>query len=63
MEQGQVCDIRLIVRIDENLKAGSELERVLMQKTGSDRVIARQTLGQSRVNGQLFLRLGDIDEA
>ena len=43
-----------MVRVDENLEIGSELEAVLMQISGSYRVVTSQPLGKSCIDGQFF---------
>lgn len=59
-ENGKVCDIRTMVRVDENFEVRSELKTVLMQIPGCDRIVTGQSFGKSCIQSDLFLRLGDV---
>ena len=61
-EQGNVCDLRQVVRVDEQLELRPKLKAVFVQKAGGDRVIAGQGFDQCSTQDHLFIRLGDIDE-
>ena len=41
LKQRKVCDIRTMVRVDENLEVRSELKAVLMQIPGGDRIVTK----------------------
>ena len=61
-EQGNVCDLRQVVRVDEQLELWPELKAVFMQEAGGDRIIAGQGFDQRGTQDHLLIGLGDIDE-
>ena len=60
LKQREVCDIRTMIRVDENLEVRSELKAVLMQIPGGDRIVTGQSFGKSCIQSNLLLRLGDV---
>ena len=57
IEQRHVRDTRLIVGIDEDLEVRLEVEAVLMEEPGIQRIIAGHPLDQGSIEGNLLLRL------
>ena len=62
LKQRKVCDIRTMVRVDENFEVRSELKTVLMQIPGGDCIVTGQSFGKSCIQSDLFLRLGDASQ-
>ena len=57
LEQGQVRDVRTVVRVDEDLEVRTELEAILMQISGRNGVVTSQAFGQGSIQRDLLLRL------
>ena len=62
VKQRHIRHRRLVVCIYENLEIWLEIKRILMQETGIQCIVSGHSLDQRRIEGDLFLRLGDIHE-
>ena len=61
-EQGQIGDLRQVVRVDEHLELWPVLETVLMKEPRDDGVVAREGFHQCRRQRQLLIWFGDVHE-
>ena len=60
LKQRKVCDIRTMVRVDENFEVRSELKAVFMQIPSCDRIVTGQSFGKCCIQCDLLLWLGDV---